>query len=154
VRLPIIAGAALAGLLAGCMDTTLFLVPAQDVFKLETWKTVPEGQQEVRGRVGAVFHLPLGPATDIPALVWLRVSINDKPVECPEFHTSSKTTCYVFRGARAGHYRVEIHRDFVIRDDSTAKKTATPEPDKSDTAPARKNASSWPARTWDITISE
>jgi hypothetical protein len=139
---------------AGCTDATALLVPPRDVFQLETWKTVPEGQQELHGRVGAVFHLPLGPAADLPALVWLRVSVNDKPVECPEFYRSAHTTCYVFRGERAGHYRVEVHRDFALRDESDAKKTSTPEAGKSEAASARKETSSWPPRSWEITISE
>jgi hypothetical protein len=154
MRLPFLALSCLAGLLAGCMDATALLVPARDVLRLETWKTVPEGQQEVAGKVGAVFHLPLGPATDIPALVWLRVSVNDKPVEGPEFYTSSKTTCYVFRAQHAGHYRVEVHRDFVLKDQDKSKKPAANEPDKSETASAHKEASSWATRTWDITIAE
>jgi hypothetical protein len=153
VRVPILA-AALAGLSAGCTEAVSALMPPAEWIKLDTWTTVPDGQRDVRGRVGDVFHLPLGPAMDRSLLGWLKVSINTRPQECPEFHTASEGTSYVFRAQRAGVYHLEVRRETVRRDDSAEPGAAAPEPPAPGTPPPRRDDPSWPPRVWDVTISE
>jgi hypothetical protein len=141
-----LAAAALAAASAGCMGAAAVLPPAREVFQLETWTNVPQGHDEARAKVGEVLHLPLGPAADLPPLVYLRVEINGKPVEFPEFHTSLKSAAYVFRARQPGHYRVEVHRDFGLgkpRADSSAARDDAP----------KDTSSSWPPRVWEVIIS-
>ncbi len=139
--------AALAGLAVGCTDEWAALKPPPELIKLDTWTNVPEGQYEVHGRVGDVFHLPLGPAMDQTGLGWLRVIVNNQPQGCPEFDTSAKAAAYVFRADRPGQYHVEIRREIVRQIDPTEHPEAEPEP-------PRRLDSSWPPRTWTITIAE
>jgi hypothetical protein len=147
VRLAILAAAALAGASAGCLDPTAVLPPAREILRLETWTTVPAGKDEVRAKVGDVLHLPLGAPADTPALVYLRVEINRKLVDYPEFHTAGKTVSYVFRAQAPGRYHVEVHRDFALgTSTSTPSDPATKPEAKKDDHP------SWPPRAWDVII--
>jgi hypothetical protein len=147
VRCPLFVVAVVAGLASGCLEPATLLPAPTEILKLETWKTLPDGQQIVEGKVSDVFHLPLGPASDRSQLVWLKVMINGKTVESPEYYTSSKVMCYVFRARQAGKYHVEVHREFVKRDE-----TALPGTPLVATPPPRTEDASWPARVWEITI--
>jgi hypothetical protein len=151
VRTAILAAATLAGASAGCIDATV-LPPARDIFQLETWTTVPPDRDEVRAKVGEVLHLPLGSPTDTPALVYLRVEINRKLVDYPEFHSTAKTVSYVFRARQPGRYRVEVHRDFAIRDPAgAADKPSSDAPPKPE--PGKDDRPSWPPRAWEVIVS-
>jgi hypothetical protein len=152
VRFPLIA-AALAGLAAGCTEewNTLkpslnSLKPPPGLIKLDTWTTVPEGQRDIQGRVGDVFHLSLGKAMDRTQLGWLRVVVNSRVQENPEFD-GDEPSSYVFRAERAGHYRLEIRREVAGKNDQEEHPEAEPEP-------PRKVDSTWPPRFWNITITE
>jgi hypothetical protein len=147
VRFLWFAAAALTGLAAGCKDDWSALKPPADLIKLDTWTNVPEGQYDVHGRVGDVFHLPLGKAMDRTGLGWLRATINNNPQQTPEFDDSSDAVAYVFRADHPGRYQVEIRREIVRVTDPSDNPEAEPEP-------PRKVDSSWPPRTWTITISE
>jgi hypothetical protein len=153
VRAAYLAVILLIGLAAGCLDMAALLPPARDVFRLETWHTVPEGQQEVSCRPGAELHLPLGPATDRPELVWLRVSINSLPVDSPEFHTSSKYITYVFRAQKPGQYHVEVLREQIKREENPAAGPPTGVPAPGLPLPRRADAS-WQPRAWNIQVVE
>jgi hypothetical protein len=148
VRIPGLAAAALAGLAGGCTEAAALLPAPAEVFRLETWTTVPEGPEEVKGSVGDVLHLPLPPDTERTSLVWLTVSVNGRPVAVPEFETSANRICYVFRARQAGRYRVEVRREFARQPDLTGGVTPAPS-----LAPMRSEDASWPARVWNITIS-
>jgi hypothetical protein len=135
-----------AALVAGCLDPAQLLPGPAEIFALETWKRVPDDQTDIVGHVGDVLHLPLGPASDRQELVWLRVSVNDKPQDVPEYHVSTTGSYYVFRATHAGRYYVEVCRETYKRD--YVAPPGTPE----GTLPPRLRDSTWPRRSWQITI--
>jgi hypothetical protein len=139
--------AALAGLAAGCTEEWSALKPPSELIKLDTWTNVPEDQHDVRGRVGDVLHLSLGKGMDRSQLGWLRVIVNTKGQECPEFDTSAEPICYVFRAAQPGQYRLEVRREIVAQTNPDDNPEAEPEP-------PRRLDRSWPPRVWNITITE
>jgi len=147
VRLPLLAAAVLTGLAAGCTEEWSALKPPAELIKLDTWTTVPEGQHDIRGRVGDVFHLPLGTAVDRAQLGWLKALVNAKAQGCPEFDASSDVPSYVFRAEQPGQYRLDIRREIVARNDPDEHPEAEPEP-------PRRMDPSWPPRVWNITITE
>ncbi len=150
---------ALAGLLGGCSENMSALMPPSQVFSLDTWSRVPEGQREVRAKVGDVLYLPLGTGTDRSQLGWMKVSVNWKPVDVPEWDAGEETSSYVFRAQQPGEYRVEIRREVVRRKDGD---DANPDEDPKglldppgpSTTYTRNADPKWPPRVWTITVTE
>jgi hypothetical protein len=99
---------ALVVVAAGCTEFAFVLRPPPQCIGVDVWTNVPEGQENVRARIGEVLHLPLGPSTHLDGLPTLYgVSINDVAVDKPECLSSSKTTTYIFRCFKPGDFHVE-----------------------------------------------
>jgi hypothetical protein len=146
MRCLLLAVAGSAALVAGCLGSGHFWPGPSDIFALDTWTTIPDGQTELVGHVGDIFHLPLGRSADSSGLVWLRVTVNGKPLDVPEYHTSTTGTYYVFRAKEAGRYQVQVARETYKRD------YVAPPGTPDGTPPPRLQDSSWAPRSWQITI--
>jgi hypothetical protein len=111
VRACLVTLAALAGLVAGCTEFAFVLRPPPQFVGVTTWTEVPEGQQDVKAKVGDVLHLPLGPTWGarggLPFLY--TVTVNDEAPQHPVYCTSAARTSFVFDARKAGEYQVESH---------------------------------------------
>lgn len=159
MRSTCLAAVALAGVVAGCSEKVSWLMPASQLFSLNTWTTVPEGQYDVRARVGDVLHLPLGPGTGRSQVCWLKVRVNWKPVDPPEMESGEETSSYVFRAQQPGQYRVDVRREVVRRKDGDdAEPDEDPkgllDPPGPSTTFTRSADPKWTPRVWNITVTE
>jgi hypothetical protein len=98
--------AALAGLAAGCTDFAFVVRPPPQFVGVATWTVVPEGQREVRARVGEVLHLPIGPAQSRRPTLYA-VTVNGEAPRHPVYCNSLTATSFVFDTREAGQYEVE-----------------------------------------------
>jgi hypothetical protein len=138
--------AAVAAMVPGCLAMSHLLPAPSEIFAIETWKTVPEGQSEVVGKVGDVFHLPLTPFNNRTELAWIKVSINDQLFQVPEYHISAHAAQYVFRAAAPGQYCVQAWRE-------VSRRGYVAPPGTPDLVPLpREEDRSWPRHCSQITI--
>jgi hypothetical protein len=98
--------AALVGLSAGCTEFAFVLRPPPQCVGVATWVTVPEGQQEVRAKVGDVLHLPLGSCWGSKQTMYA-VTVNGETPQHPVYCMSVTTNAFVFDAREAGAYEVE-----------------------------------------------
>ncbi len=158
MRSTCLAAVVLAGVAAGCSSQELAALPRQ-VFSLNTWTAVPEGQYDVQARVGEVLHLPLGPGTGWSELGWMKVSVNSKPVNPPDWAGGDEASSYIFRAEQPGQYRVEIRREVVRRNDgdeadADGEPKSLLDPPGPETTFTRGPDPKWPPRVWNITVAE
>jgi hypothetical protein len=155
------AAVALAGLVSGCSEMMTALTPPPEVFKVDTPTSVPVGQSDVQAKVGDVLRLPLGPGTNTAQLGWMKVTINAKPQEYPEFEAGEEASSLVFRAQQPGQYRVEVHREVVRRidgvdaessEESSKEEKSLTDPIGPDTTFTLNADPKWTPRVWNITV--
>jgi hypothetical protein len=159
VRSTCLTAVVLAGVAAGCSSQELAALLPRQIFSLNTWTRVPEGQYDVQAKVGEVLYLPLGPGTDRSQLGWMKVSVNRKPVDPPDFDIGEEASSYIFRAEQPGEYQVEIRREVVRRTDgdeadADGKPKSLTDPVGPDTTFTRSADPKWPPRIWYIKVTE
>jgi hypothetical protein len=103
--------AALAGLAAGCTEFAFVARPPPQFVGVAMWTAVPEGQRDVRAKVGDVLHLPLGSAWDTRRTLYA-VTVNGETPHNPVYCNSLTTNSFVYEARAAGEYEVEC-RDWL-----------------------------------------
>jgi hypothetical protein len=152
------AAVVLAGLAAGCSEVMSELMTTE-LFKLHTWTEVPAGQSEVKAKVGDVLRLPLGPGSAQSQLGWMRVTVNWKPVEHPDYVPGEETSSLDFHAQKPGVFRVEVRRAVVprigVQDPDAAEDEKSSQDQPAAETPSSPNADPiWTPRVWMITVSK